>query len=254
MEDRKAQYFQYAVELLKAGTRPSADMLVHACGGSKQTALAVLNDFWQTYVPDILAGAGDFSPTIPFEVREAAKAMWTAATTTANAEAQAIYASLKVDIAIQAEIAEKAKAALSEAQAETASLQEEKAQAVSRAEAITQELLATEAAAAELRSGYEDAHARIATLQAELAQCRADQAAERAQASESIRLVTEALKEAHTRELATLHNENTLLQSRLETLRDEYDRAISLGQPALGSSPYRSRLRTVRRVKVKSAE
>lgn len=252
MEDRKTQYFQCAVELLKSGQRPSADQLVHRCGGSKTTALAALDQFWSKQLPDLIAGNADFNEAIPQPVREAAMTLWSTANTAATEAATAIYASTKAELAVQIALTEKAQAERDAALAQITTLQEENSAHKAKVEFLGNEVETLNANLHTEQEAYRISREALAEAESQIDQLKAEQAQERAQAAESIKIVTTALKEAHASELKRLTADNTLLLQRLASMQEERDRAIAqVGQSHTAPSKIRSRLRVSKR-KVKS--
>lgn len=59
---------------MAAGRRPSADSVLALVGGSKQTAVAAMNFFWTSYLPDMLSGRT--VDDVPDPVMQSAATMW----------------------------------------------------------------------------------------------------------------------------------------------------------------------------------
>lgn len=71
---RLERYFAAALRLLYQGRRPTADLLVAECGGSKGDASRVNNYFWQVKLPSILTPKQLVKP--PTEVERALANVW----------------------------------------------------------------------------------------------------------------------------------------------------------------------------------
>jgi len=73
-QTKQEQLLFGALALLRAGTRPTADMLVGQFGGSKATAVKAMELFWASWLPERLA-AGALVPP-PDAVDQAVRAVW----------------------------------------------------------------------------------------------------------------------------------------------------------------------------------
>lgn len=103
------RHLDYALELIRAGRRPTLDMLVAENGGSRTTAQQALNSLWSEHLPALLLEA-DSESSLPDSVRSALVAVWSQAlreaqeiASAALAEDRAAVESAKVTIEAQAD-------------------------------------------------------------------------------------------------------------------------------------------------------
>lgn len=198
---RREQMLFGAMALLRAGTRPTADLLVEAHKGSKSTALQVLDEFWTTWLPQQLASAAPSE--MPPAVDRAVRSVWKMATEHARDLLQAEQADLDA-------AAERHKANVAAFEAERDARNEELRQALAGAD----EARAAEAAA---RKQLASAMEKLADLSSELSRQK-DQLQElevknRSQAADIAELATlrNALREAE-RDRDTAQGALTALQ------------------------------------------
>lgn len=85
------RHLEFALELLRAGRRPTLDMLVAENGGSRTTAQQALTALWAEHLPALLLEA-DSDNTLPDAVRSALMSVWTQAMKEAQAIASAALA------------------------------------------------------------------------------------------------------------------------------------------------------------------
>lgn len=80
-----------AAAMLRRGVRPTVDLIVAECGGSRSTAQKALAELWENRLPKLL-DARDYEDDVPVPIREAVGAVWREAQQQADAVAQAALA------------------------------------------------------------------------------------------------------------------------------------------------------------------
>lgn len=123
------RHLHAAQEMLVRGCRPTVDLLVNACGGSRTTAQKALAELWENRLPALLS-AREYEDNVPVPVREAVGALWREARE--QAEADALDAFREANAALDAERVEM-RAVLAGIEAERTQAREtlEAAQAIS---------------------------------------------------------------------------------------------------------------------------
>lgn len=76
-----------ALQMLLRGVRPTVDLLVMECGGSRTTGQKALNELWEHRLPALLS-AREYEDDVPVSVREAIGAVWREARVQADKQAQ----------------------------------------------------------------------------------------------------------------------------------------------------------------------
>lgn len=210
---------RYAEQRVRAGQRPTVDLLVAECGGSRTTAQKALNTFWEDALPRLLEARSIEDTEIPPPVIEAIRRLWGEAQTLAGEHAAA---------AVQAEReAVKTAQATAEARvAEAAALVED---AKREAAAVGDRLAEREAAQAEDQI-------RIADLMAKLDAERETRSAAQAE-SERLRAERDGLNErlaSMTADLARLREERDQYAAahaaEIEALRVRHAEALEAQQ------------------------
>lgn len=194
------RHLDFALELLRAGRRPTLDMLVAENGGSRTTAQQALTALWEEHLPALLLEA-DSENTLPDSVRAALVSVWSQA----MREAQEIASASLAD---DRSAVEAAKATV-EALAVTLAQEREAARrSVELAERQTQEAGAAFDREREARrlaaQDASDARERAESLGAQLAQ--ASQALSHASTAMA-RLETQRKEEANAAKEALLRAE-----------------------------------------------
>src|SRR5690554_4002740 len=91
------RHLKTALGLLRAGKRPTLDMLVSANGGSRTTAQQALNALWAEHLPALLLEA-DSENTLPDAVRSALVSVWAQAMREAQEIASAALADERAQV------------------------------------------------------------------------------------------------------------------------------------------------------------
>jgi len=97
---------RHAEELVRSGTRPTVDLLVAHCGGSRTTAQNALNVFWRESLPALLTTHAIEGNDLPASVAEALRAVWGEAQRQALVAATQSVAKLQASAEADAALAE----------------------------------------------------------------------------------------------------------------------------------------------------
>lgn len=81
------RHLHAAQRMLLRGVRPTVDLLVNECGGSRTTAQKALAELWENRLPGLLS-AREYEDNVPVAVREAVGALWREAREQAETAAQ----------------------------------------------------------------------------------------------------------------------------------------------------------------------
>lgn len=254
------RHLDYALELIRAGRRPTLDMLVAENGGSRTTAQQALNALWSEHLPALLLEA-DSENTLPDSVRSALVSVWSQAmrdaqeiATAGLADDRAAVESARATVeaqagALQAEreaverAAQEAERRVRDAMAELEKEQEARrlaqddaADARERAETLSAQLAKTDRALTDATQALtklealrkqEAVDAKLALQRAEaaaekdLAAARSDAAAMRADMAQAHEHALAALKEAYVDSEARLRVEIDGHKTRAKQLERE---------------------------------
>lgn len=197
------RHLHAAQRMLLRGIRPTVDLLVNECGGSRTTAQKALAELWENRLPGLLS-AREYEDNVPVPVREAIGAVWRSAREQAETAAQEAFR--EANVALDAERAEM--------NAVLAGIAAERAQARERADSLgaeieqlagerdslaaelkeqTQRLAATEQDRDAWRTSHKDKEAEAAGLACELDEARQRASAVAAEHAAALREAGEAL-------------------------------------------------------------
>lgn len=133
-----------AQQMLLRGVRPTVDLLVMECGGSRTTGQKALNELWEHRLPALLS-AREYEDDVPVPVREAIGAVWREACVQADTQAQEAFR--QAHVTLDAERAEMT-AVLAGIEAERAQAREHAAEQDARIAGLVNQLADQETASA----------------------------------------------------------------------------------------------------------
>lgn len=193
------RHIDAASKMLQRGVRPTVDLVVAECGGSRTTAQKALAELWENRLPAML-DARSYEEDIPASIRETMGAVWREARQLAEEEAQAVIAQqLKSLDAERAEINGVLAGIAAERQEAAAAIAERDASILSHQHNLRdqeQRLAAAQQENIQLRHEHSALELQLTSTLTQLQTAQADMATLQADAQRAATAAQEALQQA----------------------------------------------------------